>query len=188
MREMVEDAIDSMKISSDPIDAILVGGGAVLLPHDLAGTKSVACPEFAGCANAIGSAISKVSGMFEKLVDYEETGREEALEHARREAIAAAVRAGADEATVRDHRLRGWCRWPIIRARPAESGSRPLAIFVWHRLRNSGGSEMLVRQMLEIYDLLDTPQASGEAVAALLRERGAQDVTVTVARRQSGYH
>ncbi len=101
MREMVEDAIDSMKISSDPIDAILVGGGAVLLPHDLAGTKSVACPEFAGCANAIGSAISKVSGMFEKLVDYEETGREEALEHARREAIAAAVRAGADEATVR---------------------------------------------------------------------------------------
>lgn len=38
--------------------------------------------------------------MFEKLVDYEETGREEALEHARREAIAAAVRAGADEATV----------------------------------------------------------------------------------------
>ena len=39
---------------------------------------------------------------------------------------------------------------------------------------------MLVRQMLEIYDLLDTPQASGEAVAALLRERGAQDVTVTV--------
>ena len=24
---------------------------------------------------------------------------------------------------------------------------------------------MLVRQMLEIYDLLDTPQASGEAVA-----------------------
>ena len=39
---------------------------------------------------------------------------------------------------------------------------------------------MLVRQMLEIYDLLDTPQASGEAVAALLRERGAQDVTVRV--------
>ncbi len=35
---------------------------------------------------------------------------------------------------------------------------------------------MLVRQML-ILDLLDTPQASGEAVAALLRERGAQDVT-----------
>ena len=45
---------------------------------------------------------------------------------------------------------------------------------------------MLVRQMLEIYDLLDTPQASGEAVAALLRERGAQDVTVTVVGGNQG--
>ena len=45
---------------------------------------------------------------------------------------------------------------------------------------------MLVRQMLEIYDLLDTPQASGEAVAALLRERGAQDVTVTVVGGDQG--
>lgn len=44
--------------------------------------------------------IPKVSGVSEKLVDYEETSREEALEHARQEAIAAAVRAGADESTV----------------------------------------------------------------------------------------
>lgn len=43
--------------------------------------------------------IPKVSGVSEKLVDYEETSREEALEHARQEAIAAAVRAGADEST-----------------------------------------------------------------------------------------
>ncbi|MBT1170576.1 DUF1177 domain-containing protein [Bifidobacterium sp. SO4] len=37
---------------------------------------------------------------------------------------------------------------------------------------------MLLRQMLEIYDLLDTPQANGDAVASLLRERGADDVTL----------
>lgn len=49
--------------------------------------------------DAIGSAIPKVSGVSEKLVDYEETNREEALEHAWQEAIAAAVRAGADEST-----------------------------------------------------------------------------------------
>lgn len=49
--------------------------------------------------DAIGSAIPKVSGVSEKLVDYEETSREEALEHAWQEAIAAAVRAGADERT-----------------------------------------------------------------------------------------
>lgn len=49
--------------------------------------------------DAIGSAIPKVSGVSEKLVDHEETNREEALEHAWQEAIAAAVRAGADEST-----------------------------------------------------------------------------------------
>ena len=37
---------------------------------------------------------------------------------------------------------------------------------------------MLFRQLLEIYDLIDKPQASGEEVAELLRSRGATDVTV----------
>ena len=32
MRAMVEDAIDVMKVSSDPIDVVLVGGGAIVLP------------------------------------------------------------------------------------------------------------------------------------------------------------
>ncbi len=41
------------------------------------------------------------------------------------------------------------------------------------------GETVLIRQMLEIYDLVDKPQANGEEVAALLRERGAEDVTVT---------
>lgn len=100
IRNLVEDAIDMMKISSDPINAILVGGGAVLLPSDLAGTKTASKPEHSGCANAIGAAISKVSGTYEALVDYDQTPREQALEQARREAVAEAVKAGADESTV----------------------------------------------------------------------------------------
>lgn len=63
--------------------------------------------------------------MSEKLVDYEETSREEALEHAWQEAIAAAVRAGADESTAEiidseDVPL------AYYRARRVASGSRPL--------------------------------------------------------------
>ena len=100
MRAMVEDAIDVMKVSSDPIDVVLVGGGAIVLPHELAGTAEVDAPEHAGCANAIGSAISKVSGAYEALVDYDVTPRDEALAAARAAAIEAAVEAGAVRDTV----------------------------------------------------------------------------------------
>ena len=100
MRAMVEDAIDVMKVSSDPIDVVLVGGGAIVLPRDLAGTAQVVTPEHAGCANAIGSAISKVSGVYEALVDYDKVPRDEALAQARTAAIEAAVEAGAIRDTV----------------------------------------------------------------------------------------
>ena len=100
IRDLAEDAIDMMKVSSDPIDVVLVGGGAIVLPHDLAGTAKVFAPEHAGCANAIGSAISKVSGIYEALVDYDKVPREQALETARAAAIEAAVEAGAVRETV----------------------------------------------------------------------------------------
>ena len=100
MREMVEEGIDMMKVSNDDIDAILVGGGCIILPTDLAGTATCVKPEFSGCANAIGSAISKVSGTYEALVDYDETPRDQALEAARAAAIEAAVEAGAVRETV----------------------------------------------------------------------------------------
>ncbi len=100
MRELVEDAIDVMKTSSEPIDVVLVGGGAVILPHDLEGTAQVITPKHAGCANAIGSAISKVSGIYEALIDYDKVPREEALDSARAAAIEAAVAAGAVRDTV----------------------------------------------------------------------------------------
>ncbi|MDO4590145.1 MAG: hydantoinase/oxoprolinase family protein [Slackia sp.] len=100
MRAMVEEAIDMMKVSSDDIDVVLVGGGCVILPTDLAGTARCFKPERSGCANAIGSAISKVSGTYEALVDYDAVPREEALRVARAAAVEAAVAAGALPDTV----------------------------------------------------------------------------------------
>lgn len=100
IRAMVEDSIDSMKISNADIDVILVGGGSIILPEHLNGAASVLKPNHFGCANAIGSAISKVSGTFEKLIDYNETPREEALEKAKKEAINIAEEAGAIRETV----------------------------------------------------------------------------------------
>ena len=100
IRAMCEDSIDAMKVSSDDVDVILVGGGSIVLPEDLAGAKTVSKHEHGGVANAIGSAISKVSGTYEQLIDYNEIPREEALEKARAEAVELAVAAGAIRETV----------------------------------------------------------------------------------------
>lgn len=100
IREMVEDCIDSLKISNDDVDVIMVGGGSIVIPKDLAGTSNVYNPAHFGCANAIGSAISKVSGNYEQLIDYNQIPREQALEQAKAEAIGLAVAAGAMEDTV----------------------------------------------------------------------------------------
>ena len=100
IRAMIEDSIDAMKVSGADIDAVLVGGGSIIVPEQLAGTRKVVKPEHFGTANAIGSAISKVSGTLEQLINYDEIPREEALKKARAEAIELAVRSGAVRATV----------------------------------------------------------------------------------------
>ncbi len=100
IRTLIEDALDAMKLSSDPVDVILVGGGSIVVPERLAGARHVALPQHFGVANAIGSAISKVSGIYEHLVDYNQIPREKALEEARKQAVALAVAAGAVESTV----------------------------------------------------------------------------------------
>ncbi len=95
IRALVEDAIDAMKISSADSDVILVGGGSIILPENLAGAAQVVKPAHFGCANAIGSAISKVSGTYEQLINYDLIPRDKALESAKAEAVEIAVRAGA---------------------------------------------------------------------------------------------
>ncbi len=95
IRALVEDSVDTMKVSNADVDLILVGGGSIILPEKIAGAATVVKPEHFGCANAIGSAISKVSGTFEKLMNYDELPREASLEKAKQEAIELAVAAGA---------------------------------------------------------------------------------------------
>jgi len=97
---LAEDGIDSMKISNADIDVILVGGGSIVLPENLMGAKTVSKPNHFGIANAIGSAISKVSGTLEKLVNYDEIPREKALQQAKEAAINIAVESGAVRETV----------------------------------------------------------------------------------------
>jgi N-methylhydantoinase A/oxoprolinase/acetone carboxylase beta subunit len=100
IQKMIEIGIDTMKLSNEDADVILVGGGSVIVPKELNGTNQALKPAFFGTANAIGSAISKISGTFEKLIDYEKVARDTAIEAAKKEAIDMAVASGALDGTV----------------------------------------------------------------------------------------
>jgi len=100
MKTMVEEAIDRMKTSPDPVPVILVGGGSILLPDNLKGASRVVKPKNFEVANAIGAAIAQVSGEIDKVFSLEEKGREEVLKEAKEIAMKEAIKAGADPDTV----------------------------------------------------------------------------------------
>ncbi len=100
VRAHCEDTIDRMKTSADPVPVVLVGGGSVVIPADLAGVSELNRPDHYDVANAIGAAIAQCSGEIERIFSLEEYSRAEALEMARQMARDEAVKAGADPATV----------------------------------------------------------------------------------------
>ncbi|WP_010531804.1 hydantoinase/oxoprolinase N-terminal domain-containing protein [Lentibacillus jeotgali] len=100
MTEMVEESIDKIKTSADDMPVALVGGGNVLFPDDLKGASEVYKPENGGVANAIGSAISQISGEIEKIYAISQENREEILSSAKELAINETIEAGADSEKV----------------------------------------------------------------------------------------
>lgn len=77
IRDIVEEAIDSVRVSDEPLPVILVGGGSLLLDRSrpMQGVQRFLLPDHHGVANAIGAALSQVSGsvdgvtMLEAMVD-----------------------------------------------------------------------------------------------------------------------
>ncbi|NAP01450.1 hydantoinase/oxoprolinase family protein, partial [Halomonas sp. MG34] len=100
MVEMIEEAIDKVKTSADDMPVVFVGGGSVLFPKEIKGASFVYQPENGGVANAIGSAISQISGEIEKIYSINKENREEILKQARELAISETIKAGADSKQV----------------------------------------------------------------------------------------
>ena len=96
----VEEGIDRLKTSAEPLPLILVGGGSILVRKSIAGTTECIVPEHAEVANAIGASIAQVGGETDKVYSYEQITREEALDSAKTDAINRAMAAGANERTV----------------------------------------------------------------------------------------
>ncbi|HZT64981.1 MAG TPA: hydantoinase/oxoprolinase family protein [Acidimicrobiales bacterium] len=99
--ELLDRGVDRMRPSSEPLPVIGVGGGSVLLPPCLGGNLEVVKPADFAVANAIGAAISEVSGGVDRIVALGSRSIEDLREEVRREAFAQAVAAGADAGAVR---------------------------------------------------------------------------------------
>jgi N-methylhydantoinase A/oxoprolinase/acetone carboxylase beta subunit len=101
IEERIAETVDRMKTSADPIPAVVVGGGSILVRDSLPGASELLKPEHFAVANAIGAAIAQVGGEVDKVVALEGTTREAALEEAKGEAVEKAIAAGADPDGVR---------------------------------------------------------------------------------------
>ena len=101
IRQILEDGIRMMKPNSDPLPVVLVGGGAILAPREMAHVSDILAPTNSGVANAIGAAIALIGGEAERFIDYAETPRETAIADVKAAAEAVAIAAGADPQSLR---------------------------------------------------------------------------------------
>lgn len=83
----------------DPLPVIVVGGGSILVGNKIGDLDAVK-PENYACANAVGAAIAQVSGEVDRIYTLGNTGRDQAVDDAKRKATDAAVAAGARADTV----------------------------------------------------------------------------------------
>ncbi|KAL5623784.1 hypothetical protein FOBRF1_003034 [Fusarium oxysporum] len=95
IKTLLDGAVDVIKTSADPLPVLLVGGGAVLAPEDILGASKVILPPFHDVANAIGAAISRVSGDVDIVQSTAHQTESQALERAKKMAVERAIQAGA---------------------------------------------------------------------------------------------
>jgi len=100
IRRRLAEAIDQVKTSAADVPVVLVGGGSILVDGALPGTSAVIRPDHFEVANAIGAAIGQVSGEVDQVHALEGTSRAAVLARASEDAVARAVAAGADPATI----------------------------------------------------------------------------------------
>ena len=95
----ISECVDRMKTDATEVPLLAVGGGAMLIPQEVPGISEVIQVQHSGVANAVGAAMAQISGETDRI--YRDMDRDEAIEEARKAAIAAAIAAGAAEKTIK---------------------------------------------------------------------------------------
>ena len=86
------------KPADNPLPLIVVGGGAFLSPNTIRGISEIIHVKHNNVANAVGAAISKISGEVDKI--YKNLSRNDAIRLAEDEAREKAINSGADKETL----------------------------------------------------------------------------------------
>lgn len=95
IKSLLDGAIDVVKTAADPMPVLLVGGGAVLAPAQIAGASEVIRPPFHDVANAVGAAISRVCGSVDIVQNTSQQTEAQAIQYAKDLAVKRALAAGA---------------------------------------------------------------------------------------------
>lgn len=99
--ERMDQVVDRMRISADPIPVVAVGGGSMLVPDELGCASRVLRPENYAVANAVGAAIAEVGGEVDRVFSVLPGQRDAMLDAARQEAVDRAAAAGARRESIR---------------------------------------------------------------------------------------
>jgi N-methylhydantoinase A/oxoprolinase/acetone carboxylase beta subunit len=100
IQAMIADVVDHVKVSTQPIPVVLVGGGAILVKDPLAGASNLTRPDHWPVANAVGAAMAQVGGEVDRVFSLETTTRDAVLAKAQRQAEQKAIAAGAKPGSV----------------------------------------------------------------------------------------
>jgi N-methylhydantoinase A/oxoprolinase/acetone carboxylase beta subunit len=101
IKEILQRAIEDMKVSAAPVTVLLVGGGSIVYMDEFKGVTQCIIPPHHDSANAVGAAIAKVAGEIDLIEILDGRDEQEVVEQASQSAIRAAVEKGADPTDVR---------------------------------------------------------------------------------------
>lgn len=97
---MIAEAALQMKVDSNKVDIILVGGGVSIVNPDYLKDDNVKIPDNSEVANAVGASIAQTSGSVEVLVAMKGKNKDQVVQEIINEAEAIAVKSGADKETI----------------------------------------------------------------------------------------
>lgn len=101
IKNILQRAVEDMKVSSALVTVLLVGGGSILYMDELEGVANCIVPPHHDSANAIGAAIAKVAGEVDIIEILDGNDETAVIKAACEAAITAAVKKGADPEDVK---------------------------------------------------------------------------------------